>query len=93
MDSLSLFPVEDFLGPFFRLLLILAVCIIAYAVLRGMLRWLHRCGQPVRTSASHVAGKRMELRHERMHHDGYVHRHSLAVHYIAFRLEDGECVE
>lgn len=35
MDTLSLIPADGFIGPFFRLLLFLAVCIIAYAVLRG----------------------------------------------------------
>ncbi|CAH8771784.1 DUF2500 domain-containing protein [Paenibacillus dendritiformis] len=93
MDSLSLIPADGLIGPFFRLLLFLAVCIIAYAVLRGAVQWLHHCRQPVRSAASAVAGKRIELRRERMHHDGDVHHHSLAVHYVAFRLEDGEYVE
>ncbi|MGG4395248.1 DUF2500 domain-containing protein [Paenibacillus thiaminolyticus] len=93
MDTLSLIPADGFIGPFFRLLLFLAVCIIAYAVLRGTVQWLHHCRQPIRSAASAVAGKRMDLRHERMHHDGYVHQHSLAVHFVAFRLEGGECVE
>lgn len=93
MDSLSLIPADSFAGPFFRLLFFLAVCILACAVLRGAVQWLHHCRQPVRSAASAVAGKRMELRHERMHHDGYVHDHSMAVHYVTFRLEGGECVE
>lgn len=90
---LILIPADSFIGPFFRLLLFLAVCIIAYAVLRGPCSgFIIAASRFVRQLLPSQASG-WSLRHERMHHDGYVHHHSLAVHYVAFRLEGGERVE
>jgi ABC-type nickel/cobalt efflux system permease component RcnA len=81
------------LSSFGSLIFIVAIVIILFTILKGLMEWSQNNKQPVLSVSAKVVTKRTENRRHQHHHQDHHHQHHSTSYYATFEVESGDRIE